>query len=225
MTTPGSALKRRSVGRPAKTSRDEIIACAIAILEREPTAGVSLNRIARDLGLTPMALYTYFSDRDELLQAISARLLENFKLVLPPGANWEKRLRIWSCALREMLIRYPHLAQTLGWEGHTSAAWTEHMALVFDCLAEAGLHDRTLSQSALWVLNTTIGNINAELAQYQLNFELSDTDISHIPASYTAHFRGLQHYSREKTYHEAAFQFHLDRLIAAIASLAAESTD
>jgi AcrR family transcriptional regulator len=65
----------RASGRPLKTSREAIIACAIEILEKEPGAGVSLNRIAKTMNISPMSIYNYFDSRDKLLQALSSHLL------------------------------------------------------------------------------------------------------------------------------------------------------
>lgn len=217
--------KSQTAGRPPRTSRKAIVDCAIAILEKEPAAGVSINRIARELKLTPMALYTYFADRDELLQAISAELLGNFELAIPPKADWKKRLRLWAIALRKLLLRYPYLMQALGWEGHISAAWTQHMALVFGCLEEVGLSGRKLAQTALWVLRTLIGNINAEIVQLHGDHQVSDVDIDQAPEASKPHLRALQRYSHEENHHEIAFRFNLDQVVDVLTRIAAEKSN
>ena len=72
MTLVGKEVRR---GRPPRLSRDAILMAALDMLEREPGLAFSLNGLARALKVTPMALYTYFGSRDDLLQALTERLL------------------------------------------------------------------------------------------------------------------------------------------------------
>lgn len=56
---------------PSKTDPDAITAAAIEILEREGETALSLRRVARSIGVTPNALYRYFSSRDVLVAAVA----------------------------------------------------------------------------------------------------------------------------------------------------------
>lgn len=88
-----NAAKRQSTGaakprgRPARISRDMILDAAAALAEANPDELPSLNGIARALKISPMAIYTYFASKDELLQALSDRLLADFTLDIAPIPN------------------------------------------------------------------------------------------------------------------------------------------
>jgi len=81
-------------GRPAKISLDDIVNEAIKQLAQDPGKPLSLNALARALGVTPMALYRYVDDRDALLQEIAGRLLHDLNPQIPE-ASWHEQLRIW----------------------------------------------------------------------------------------------------------------------------------
>jgi len=55
------------------STHDRIAEAAMRILAKEGADAVSMRRIARAIGITPMAIYHHFPDRDALLQAITAR--------------------------------------------------------------------------------------------------------------------------------------------------------
>lgn len=213
---PESRITRRG-GRPQTTSREDIIACAIGILRQEPGAGVSINRIARTLGLTPMALYTYFANRDELLQAVSARLLESVTIEVPPDASWRQKIDCWARGMRTSLLRYPYLMHVLRWEGHISLAWLQQMLLVFEALEEAGLRDREQARTALWVFTSIMGIIQAEIAEIGAGMEFSDADFAELEPGQRRWIRNFHHYASNANYPDELFDHHLAHLIDHIA--------
>lgn len=50
--------------------KDRIFAAAKAVLVRDGTAGLSIRRVADEAGMSPMAMYRHFKDRDALLNAL-----------------------------------------------------------------------------------------------------------------------------------------------------------
>jgi AcrR family transcriptional regulator len=56
--------------------RDQILQAAVAAFEREGPEGLSMRRIAAAVGLTPMALYRHFADKQALTDAISLHALD-----------------------------------------------------------------------------------------------------------------------------------------------------
>jgi AcrR family transcriptional regulator len=73
-------------GRPLGGSflnRDEILSTALKLLEESGPGAVSLRAIAKKLGVTPMAIYGHFSDKEGLVRgmsdAIYVRVLSAFR--------------------------------------------------------------------------------------------------------------------------------------------------
>ena len=64
-------------------TRDRIFAAAKTVLEREGIAGLTIRKVAKRAGMSPMAMYRHFADKDALLNA----------LVEDGLAGWEKVVR------------------------------------------------------------------------------------------------------------------------------------
>ena len=65
--------RRKPAASPVITAHtaDRILAAARALFEREGAQAVSMRRIADAVGLTPMAIYRHFPNREALLKRIS----------------------------------------------------------------------------------------------------------------------------------------------------------
>ncbi|MEU6989920.1 helix-turn-helix domain-containing protein [Streptomyces sp. NPDC046465] len=62
-----ATAKKRAVGRPRRIEKATIVATARRILETEGVSALSMRRVAKEVGATPMALYHHVRDKDELL--------------------------------------------------------------------------------------------------------------------------------------------------------------
>lgn len=76
---------RTAVGRPARSSREEVVLAALEILKKDGLAAVTLSAVGDRLGLHKVGLYTYVKSKDDLLRAmrdeINRRNLEVLRAV------------------------------------------------------------------------------------------------------------------------------------------------
>ncbi|WP_443049393.1 TetR/AcrR family transcriptional regulator [Streptomyces sp. HD] len=63
---PGKGRKR-APGRPPRIAAEQIVEVARRIIQEEGVEAVSMRRVAKEVGATPMALYHHVRDKDELL--------------------------------------------------------------------------------------------------------------------------------------------------------------
>jgi AcrR family transcriptional regulator len=56
---------------PARSTADKILKAARGLFEREGASAVSMRRVADAAGITPMAIYRHFPNREALLKRIS----------------------------------------------------------------------------------------------------------------------------------------------------------
>lgn len=92
-------------------SIDAVVAAAIRLADSAGLEGVSMARVAEELGFTTMSLYRYVAGKDELLQLMwnaSAQGAESLRL---EGDNWRSRLRYWAIVQREMIDTHPWITQ------------------------------------------------------------------------------------------------------------------
>lgn len=98
MTT--STPKRRNL------TRDRVVARALALADEEGIDAITMRRLGSLLGVEGMALYTHVRDKDDLLSAVGARLLD--ELELEPRARDDWRGRIESVAQAWAGLRAQH---------------------------------------------------------------------------------------------------------------------
>lgn len=80
------------------TTAERIAECALRILEAEGPQAVSMRRVAGEVGVTAMAIYHHFANREALLNQVVnqefARLTEYFRAVLPAIGFEEQMLSL-----------------------------------------------------------------------------------------------------------------------------------
>jgi len=79
--TPIAAIMARAPRGKSETRemRERIADAALAILEREGAQAVSMRRVAQDVGVTPMAIYHHYENREALLQALVYREMDQLE--------------------------------------------------------------------------------------------------------------------------------------------------
>jgi AcrR family transcriptional regulator len=109
--TAGLQVRRRERLR-AETTR-EIMTIALAQMAADGPGAISLRGIAREMGMTARAIYSYFPTRDDLITALItdvsgslAIALEHARDAVPP-ADPAGRLIAWGRALREWALAEP----------------------------------------------------------------------------------------------------------------------
>jgi TetR/AcrR family tetracycline transcriptional repressor len=76
-----------------RLSKDTVTGRALALADALGPDGLTIRRLAQDLGVTPMALYWHFRSKDELLLAVGDRLWGEIDTDLDPAAGWPAQLR------------------------------------------------------------------------------------------------------------------------------------
>lgn len=84
-----------SAGRPPRRplSQDLIIDAALRIVRDEGLDGVSMRRVAQDLGTGPASLYAHVSGKEELLELVLDRVAGEIRLPEPDPARWQEQLK------------------------------------------------------------------------------------------------------------------------------------
>ena len=94
-------------GQPrGKTSLDEVIEAALRIVDAEGLEALTLRRLAAELGVGAMTVYSYVRDKDELLDLVVDRAVAEVALP-PPDGDWRDRARALARNLRTTLLAHP----------------------------------------------------------------------------------------------------------------------
>jgi TetR/AcrR family transcriptional regulator, tetracycline repressor protein len=96
------ASDKREPQRAAGLSRERILEAGLALAAEEGLEALSMRRLAQALDVWPMALYRYFRDKDELLDALVARATDEIERP-PTDGSWREQMRDLLGATREAL--------------------------------------------------------------------------------------------------------------------------
>ncbi len=96
----------RRAGRPARISREQVLAAAVELADREGLEAVTMRRIGELIGAEAMSLYRHVEGKDDLLDGMVDVL---FGEVALPSAEigWQAALRGHAVSTRAALARHP----------------------------------------------------------------------------------------------------------------------
>jgi AcrR family transcriptional regulator len=84
--------RRPPTPRPQLT-RELIVETALRLLDADGLDGVSMRRVADELGTGPASLYAHVANKEELLDLLHDRVLADIELPEPDPARWREQLR------------------------------------------------------------------------------------------------------------------------------------
>jgi AcrR family transcriptional regulator len=107
---PKPARRRRP--EDAVLGLDRIVAAGIAVADSDGLAGLSMRRVAAELGVAPMSLYRHVSDKDQLLLAMMDAAIGEVALPHVEG-GWREAAERAARTLWQGFRRHPWLAPAL----------------------------------------------------------------------------------------------------------------
>lgn len=107
----GTAQQRPRRGPKPRRSLPEVIEAAIAIADRDGLGGLSMRRLADDLGLTAMSLYGHVPSKAELLDVMLDRVYHEFPTSREVDGGWRERLEMIARENWALVMRHPWMLQ------------------------------------------------------------------------------------------------------------------
>lgn len=123
-------------------TRDAIVDAALRVLERDGVHGLSMRRVAEELGTGAASLYWHVANKDQLVELIVDRVAGEISVPGPDPEHWRQQVVEWMVSAREVMKRHPGVgALTMGRIpiGPNTVLWVEWFLAV---LRGAGVPDR-----------------------------------------------------------------------------------
>ena len=100
------------MGRPSKSliSRDKAARAALSVIDDTGLQSLSLEAVARRLGVKAPSLYYHFKDKNELLAEVVLILLKDIETPKIDEEDWEKTLTRLCKVSRRGILRHPNAA-------------------------------------------------------------------------------------------------------------------
>jgi AcrR family transcriptional regulator len=137
-----------------RLSKAAVVERGLAIGDAEGLDAVTIRRLAADLGVTPMALYWHFRNKDELLAGLADRLWSEIDINVDATADWPDQLRGLLDSLVHVLRAHPAATGLLlEGEKRTSDAAQAAIETTLEVLHRGGLNPEyaaSIARSALF---------------------------------------------------------------------------
>jgi AcrR family transcriptional regulator len=114
VTQVGEERKGRPApkGRREPVTRDRVVEAALRIMDAEGLDAVTMRRVGRELGVEAMSLYNHVRDKEEILDAVTERIMADFQ-VPSPGDDWREDVKATAREWRRLLRLHPNVMTLL----------------------------------------------------------------------------------------------------------------
>jgi AcrR family transcriptional regulator len=147
-------------------TRETVVEQALALADDEGVEAVTIRRLAGRLGVTPMALYWHFKNKDELMWALAEHVLSGVTADVYPGDSWQKRLRTMVEAIVRVMREHPCMPDLLTAveDKHDLDSFKRATEAALDVLTTAGFTLREGFYISSYLLNGTIALVKNQPA-------------------------------------------------------------
>jgi AcrR family transcriptional regulator len=188
-------------------SQQRIVTAALELIDAAGLEAFTTRALGKRLGCEAMAIYNHFASKEELLDAVADRLMEQTEM--PMEGSWRDRARGLANAYRALARVHPHAFPLLATRRGTLPSAYEMYDRVFAATLGQGLDPfavacmfRALAQyctgTALYEINTTAFYAAGGAAKIPSDLGTHYPSLGKVAAFFTpAHFDDLFHFGLE----------------------------
>jgi AcrR family transcriptional regulator len=136
-----------------RLSKAAVVERALALGDAEGLEALTIRRLAQELGVTPMALYWHFRNKEELLAGLAERIWSEIDTDIQAGAGWPGQLRGLVESLVAVLRSHPCASQLLVAGEKQSESALKATEVTLEVLRSGGfdaVHAAEVARSTLW---------------------------------------------------------------------------
>ena len=139
-----------------------VVEGALALANSEGLEAVTIRRLAKELGVTPMALYWHFRNKRELLDGVAASIFEEIDLSVDLSVTWQEQLRALLGSMVSVLRAHPSTAILLSTRTVSSEGGLRAAEVALDILGRGGFSPVEATQIARHALSTVANLVSGE---------------------------------------------------------------
>ncbi|MFB0641209.1 TetR/AcrR family transcriptional regulator [Deinococcus radiodurans] len=155
-------MARPPAGAPL-LSAEKITRQALDMLHRDGLDGLSIRKLAAELGVSPKSLYHYFPTKEDLLQGVYSEILRELELPDLNEGSWQERFSRLAHSLRRSMVRH---ASFIGYyfRGHrVSREELDVYESLYRLLRQVGLPEEVITKYGSVLVIFMVGFCYAEL--------------------------------------------------------------
>jgi AcrR family transcriptional regulator len=132
-----SGLGQTGTERRTQLTRERVMAAAIELADRDGIESISMRRLAQELGVEAMSLYTHVRNKNDLLDGVADAVISQIPMSTD-GVDWKTSLRQLVFAARGVMLRHPWAPRTVETRIAPGPAALGYVNAVLGILREGG---------------------------------------------------------------------------------------
>ena len=211
-------MARRSQATAARAplTKERVLRAALTLADESGIEGLSMRKLAQQLGVEAMSLYNHVANKDDILDGI-AELVAGEIEPPPEDADWKAALRHAAIATHQTLLRHRWAAQVWMSVGNVGPARFRHGDTPLRILREAGFSP-DLTYHAYHTLSSHVMGFTL----YVLSFRFTADEFPDLAANFLRDFPAdeypdlaehIRQHMQPRAEHEGAFEFGLDVIL------------
>ena len=153
---------RQNAANRVTLTPQTVVEEALTLADSEGLEAVTIRRLARELGVTPMALYWHFRSKDELLDGVAASIFEEIDLSVDASARWQEQLGALLGSMVSVLRAHPSTAILLSTRTASSEGSLRATEVALNILGRGGFSPTEATQIARHALSTVTSLVSGE---------------------------------------------------------------
>jgi len=150
-------------GKPStRLTKRAVADRALQLADSSGLEGLTIRKLAADLGVTPMALYWHFRSKEELLDGLAERLWSEIDVAVDQASPWSAQLRSMLESLVAVLRAHPAAARLLQEHERQNESSLRATEVTLGILRAAGFDPEYASAIAISTLWTGIMLVMSE---------------------------------------------------------------
>ena len=141
-------------GRRVGLSREQVIAAALRLVDRDGLEALSMRKLGTELGVEAMTLYHYVKDKSDVLDGIVELVIGEIELP-PPSEDWKHGFRALADSERQALRAHPNALPLIVSRPKVGRNALELINTTLGLLREAGF-DANAAHNAWHLLQTLV---------------------------------------------------------------------
>lgn len=129
---PGSAERR------AQLTRQQVVTTAIELADEDGIKSISMRRLAQELGVEAMSLYTHVRSKEDLLDGMADAVIGMIPVDAGAAADWRLALRRMALSGRGVMLRHPWAPRVIETRAAPGPAALVYINAVLGILREGG---------------------------------------------------------------------------------------
>lgn len=111
-------------GQEQRLDRERIVTSALNYMDRHGVEALTMRALGQDLGVEAMSIYRYVPGREDLLEAVVARLIANVHevVVSADSGSWQQYLRDFAYEVRDVAVAHPAVFPLMA-TAHPATPW------------------------------------------------------------------------------------------------------